>query len=71
MAPRVRIQAHPADSHEEFIDIDHGLSSDLNSDGDDHDAHDVTHPPRSHSSNPTRSGATMGTVENLKVWYRD
>jgi hypothetical protein len=53
MAPRARIQAHSADSHDEFIDLDRDpISSDLNSDGD--DAH------------VTRSGATTGTVE--KVW---
>ena len=55
MAPRTRIQAHSADSHEEYIDPDGGpISSDLNSDGDDSDAH------------VTRFGATTGTVE--KVW---
>jgi hypothetical protein len=39
MPPRARIQAHSADSQEEFIDLDHGLiSSDSNGD-DDSDAH--------------------------------
>ena len=38
MPPRARIQAHSADSQEEFIDPDRGLISD-DSDGDDSDAH--------------------------------
>jgi hypothetical protein len=58
MAPRARIQAHSANSHdEEFINLD-GQSSDLSSD----DAH-VTRPSRSHGSNPTRSGGTVEKVE--------
>jgi hypothetical protein len=61
MAPRVRIRPQAAGSDDEFIDIDHVPSSDLNSDSNHYDDNaPIARPDPSQNRNSNQSRSTTG-----------